>query len=260
MTILNKIVEYKLTEIKENKHKVGIPELEKSEFYKKMPYSLVKNLKIKKPGIIAEFKRKSPSKGIINDKVKVEEVTQKYVKAGVAGLSVLTDTNFFGGTNEDLIKARKVNQIPILRKDFIIDEYQITEAKAIGADVILLIASILPKERIEDLAKFAKSLGLEVLFEIHNKEELDKLNNYIDIVGVNNRNLNTFEVDIQTSINLFEAIPGDFLKISESGISNIENIRTLKLRGFHGFLIGENFMKTDNPGKACMDFIKELKA
>ncbi len=259
MTILDKIVEHKKTEIKINKAKVKLQELENSEFYKRIPYSLKGNLKIKSPGIIAEFKRKSPSKGVINDKVKVEEVTSAYVRAGAAGLSVLTDNHFFGGKNEDLTVARRINQIPILRKDFIIDEYQIAEAKAIGADVILLIAAILSKKKTEELAEFAKSLGLEILFEIHSKDEIEKINSYIDIVGVNNRNLNTFEVDINTSIDLSDIIPGEFVKISESGISEIENIKILKNKGFQGFLIGENFMKTYNPGEACKEFIKELK-
>ncbi|MBN2520378.1 MAG: indole-3-glycerol phosphate synthase TrpC [Bacteroidales bacterium] len=258
MAILNKIVEYKKNEVNDRKSKISISQLENYEFYKRIPYSLKENIIVKKPGIIAEFKRKSPSKGIINDKVKVEEVTSEYVAAGVAGISVLTDSEFFGGKNEDLILARKTNQIPILRKDFIIDEYQIIEAKAIGADVILLIASILEKKRIEELAFFAKNLGLEVLFEIHSKKEIEKINKYVDIVGVNNRNLDTFEVNVNTSIELFDVIPNKFVKISESGISNIQNIKLLMDRGFQGFLIGENFMKTINPGKACEEYIKKI--
>ena len=203
-------------------------------------------------GIIAEFKQKSPSKGEINFAVKVEEVTRGYADAGAAGLSVLTDHDYFGGSIINLVKAREVNpETPILRKDFMIDSYQITEAKAYGADVILLIAACLTKDEIHQLAQYAKELQLEVLLEIHNETELEKISHLVDMVGVNNRNLKTFEVNIETSVKLATLIPDEFVKISESGISSVETIKILKNAGYKGFLMGENFMKTDNPAQTC---------
>jgi indole-3-glycerol phosphate synthase len=191
--------------------------------------------------------------------VTVEEVTTGYAKAGASALSVLTDHDFFMGHEDDLIAARKINEIPILRKDFMVDEYQIIEAKAIGADIVLLIAACLTQEEILNFAKLAKSLGLSTLLEVHNREELDKsLNAYIDVVGVNNRNLKDFTVSIETSLALSEVIPSEFLKVSESAISNPETIKILKKAGFNGFLIGENFMRTANPGLAMAEFVKQI--
>jgi indole-3-glycerol phosphate synthase len=196
---------------------------------------------------------------VINDKVTVEEVTTGYAQAGASALSVLTDHDFFMGHEDDLIAARKVNEIPILRKDFMVDEYQIIEAKAIGADIVLLIAACLTPDELLNFAKLAKSLGLSTLLEVHNREELDKsLNAYIDVVGVNNRNLKDFTVSIETSLALSEVIPSEFLKISESAISNPETIKILKKAGFNGFLIGENFMRTANPGLAMAEFVKQI--
>lgn len=259
MTVLDEIVAQKLIEVKTDKAKCSLAQLEQSELFGRTPYSLSEFLlNPQKSGIICEFKRQSPSKGLINGTAKPEEVTLAYNKAGASAISVLTDQKFFGGKNEDLIAARKVNDIPILRKDFIIDEYQIVEAKSIGADVILLIAAILDYQRCEQLAKTAKQLGLSVLMEVHTEKELELCNPYLDVVGVNNRNLKTFEVDVNYSIHLFDKIPHVFVKISESGISNTSTIKQLKKIGFQGFLIGENFMKTDDPGKACMEFIDEL--
>jgi indole-3-glycerol phosphate synthase len=211
-------------------------------------------------GIIAEFKQKSPSKGEINISAKVEEVTKAYVEVGVSGLSVLTEPKFFGGSQANLVKARETNpKIPILRKDFMIDPYQLIEAKAYGADVILLIAACLEKAKAELLAKKAKELGMEVLMEIHNAEELEKVNDFVDIVGVNNRDLKTFTMDIETSVRLSKLIPDKFVKISESGLDNAKTIHYLRENGFKGFLIGETFMKTENPGAACRKLIEELK-
>ena len=218
-----------------------------------------KDFLLSRSGVIAEFKRKSPSKGIINATADAAETTLAYNNAGASALSVLTDEQFFGGSNENLLKARRVNEIPVLRKDFIIDEFQIVEAKSIGADIILLIASNLEIKQCLTLAKFAKNLGLNVLLEVHNKEELKFINEFVDAVGVNNRNLNTFTVDVNTSLNLVKDIPNDFLKISESGIYKPETIKMLKSAGFQGFLIGENFMREANPGEACKKFIEELK-
>ncbi len=259
MDILEKIVRHKFQEVEKNKANFPMSILEKSQFFERTPLSFRDFLlHPEKRGIIAEFKRKSPSKGVINDQVLPEKVATDYEKAGVSAISVLTDTPFFAGENRDVIAARNFVQVPILRKDFIVDEYQILEAKSIGADVILLIASCLEKSRLTQLAKFAKTLGLSILTEIHAAEELEKIAPETDAVGVNNRNLKTFEVNVQTSVDLFDQIPSDFVKISESGISHIDTIKMLKMVGFQGFLIGENFMKTSNPGQACQDFIAQM--
>ena len=207
-----------------------------------------------------EHKRKSPSKSVINNGIKLEEVILGYDTANVSGISVLTNKKYFGGNTNDLLKARELTKIPIIRKEFIIDEFQILEAKACGADVILLIAACLDEKQIKNLSEFAKSLNLEVLIEIHNNQELEKcLLNSIDIIGVNNRNLKTFEVDIENSINLSEIIPENFVKISESGISSAKEISILRKHGFKGFLIGETFMKEKDPGKEVLKMINEIK-
>ncbi|WP_442794318.1 indole-3-glycerol phosphate synthase TrpC [Pelobium manganitolerans] len=260
MNILDKIVARKKEEVAIAKAKTSLKDLENLPVFKRDTYSLRKFLTDPaKTGIIAEFKRKSPSKGVINDKVSVEEVTTAYANAGASALSVLTDHDFFMGHEEDLIAARKVNQIPILRKDFMVDEYQIIEAKAIGADIVLLIAACLTRQEVSNFAKLAKSLGLSTLLEVHSAEELEgNLDPNIDVVGVNNRNLKDFSVSIDTSLQLAEIIPSDFLKISESAISNPETIKLLKKAGFNGFLIGENFMRTANPGLAMANFVKEI--
>lgn len=210
-------------------------------------------------GIIAEFKRRSPSKGVINANASLEETTQGYVQAGASALSVLTDSEFFGGSNEDLSAARSVNACPILRKDFTIGEYQITEAKSIGADAILLIAAVLDPTTSKRLAAFAHSLGLEVLLEVHNESELlASLECGADLVGVNNRDLKTFQVSTEVSKKLAPLIPDDVVKVSESGISNPETIRDLSTYGYRGFLIGENFMKTPSPQMAAAEFIRRI--
>jgi indole-3-glycerol phosphate synthase len=264
MTILDKITAHKAIEVAAAKAKVSIQDLEKSDFFSRKTNSLVANLLSENSsGIIAEHKRKSPSKGIINSQLSVEEITQGYTKAGAACLSVLTDYAFFGGTKEDLLKARAANPTtPILRKDFMIDEYQIYEAKAWGADVILLIAACLSPTQIKDFSKKAHDLGLEVLLEIHDEEELDRspLEN-IDVIGVNNRNLKNFaENNVNASLALAEKIPANLVKISESCISKPETIKQLQAVGYKGFLIGETFMKTDNPGGALQHFINCLMA
>jgi len=258
--ILDKIVIKKREEIAIAKLKTSISELEQGLFFSRPCFSLRDSiLNPSLTGIIAEFKRQSPSKGIINDRLSVEEVTQSYAAAGASALSVLTDEQFFGGHNRDLIAARNANEIPILRKDFMLDEYQILEAKSLGADIILLIASILSPEEVKTLASLAKSLGMSVLLEVHNLDELNRsLCDHLDAVGVNNRNLGTFTVSIQHSYDLVEHIPSNFLKISESGISDPKKIADLKRVGFNGFLIGENFMKELNPGKAMQDFVSQI--
>jgi indole-3-glycerol phosphate synthase len=260
MTILDTIVAAKKGYVEECKKSHSIHKLEGSVLFQRQPVSLKERLiQPGSSGIIAEFKRKSPSKGVINDKFSPEEVTFAYQNAGVAAVSILTDHDFFGGKASDLVNARKVLDIPILRKDFIIDEYQIIEAKSMGADLILLIASILDKQQIKAFASLARSLGLEILFEVHDREELNKVCDDVTLVGVNNRNLKTFLVDIRQSVELREHIPDNILKISESGIDSIDSIQMLKQVGYNGFLIGENFMKTSNPGDACKDFIAHLK-
>ena len=248
MTILEKIIKHKRTEVADRKSLYPTKLLEKSIYFNTPAVSLKKYLlRPDKSGVIAEFKRHSPSKGDINPYAKVEEVSIGYMQAGASALSVLTDEKFFKGKNADLTEARKFNFCPILRKDFVVEEYQIIEAKSIGADAILLIAECLEKEEIARFAKLAKSLGLEVLMEIHSKDQLSKISPDLDLIGVNNRNLKTFEVSTQTSVDLFDHIPSDFVRISESGISEPKTIAELKAVGFQGFLIGERFMATANP-------------
>lgn len=261
MNVLDKIIAYKKQEVAQLKREVLIEKLVKSPGFKRTPLSLKESLIANgSTGIIAEFKRQSPSKGIINDKVSVVDVTQGYLEANVAAQSILTDTHFFGGTILDLMQARSVNEItPILRKDFIVDGFQIVEAKAIGADVILLIAACLTKEELKNYGKLAEDLGLEVLYEVHNQEDLDKIELNNKIIGINNRNLKTFEVDLEHSIKLASQIPNSCIKVSESGISDPRIVTGLKEYGFQGFLIGENFMKTEDPGFACQEFISQIR-
>lgn len=260
MTILDKIVANKKREVAAAKARISYTRLEESEHFHREVYSFKDFLLADdRTGIIAEFKRKSPSKGIINDKVTVKEVTTAYAGAGASALSVLTDRNFFMGQKSDVLRARKFNNIPILRKDFMIDEYQVIEAKALGADIILLIAAILTPQEINKLASLAKSLELNVLLEVHNLEELERsIDPNLDAIGVNNRNLADFTVSVETSFQLAKHIPDEFLKISESAISNTDVIKELKQAGFKGFLIGENFMRQENPGEAMREFVKGL--
>jgi indole-3-glycerol phosphate synthase len=259
MNILDKIIAHKKIEVAAAKALVSLQELQQAPNFSRPVFSMKQFLLDEaKTGIIAEFKRKSPSKGIINDKATVEEVTAAYTLHGASALSVLTDEDFFGGSKEDLIKAR-VNNIPILRKDFIIDVYQIAEAKAMGADVILLIAACLTPLQVKELATYANSLQLEVLLELHTEEELGHICDETVIVGINNRDLKTFTVDINRSIALSKKLPSGKIKIAESGINNIETIRTFKNEGYHGFLIGENFMKEPDPTIAFAHFVHQLK-
>lgn len=259
-TILDKIVAKKRLEIDADKRAVSAIKLEESDDFHRECYSMRDFiLNPARSGIIAEYKRKSPSKGVINDRVTVADVTRGYVQAGASALSVLTDHSFFGGKKKDVVEARAINQIPVLRKEFMLDEYQVIEAKALGADIILLIAAILSPAEIKSLAGLSKSLGLNVLLEVHNLEELERsLCPELDAVGVNNRNLGDFSVSVQHSYNLVEHIPNEFLKISESGISDPAIIGDLKRAGFNGFLIGENFMKEENPGKAMASFVQAI--
>ncbi len=260
MTILETITAYKKKEVESCKSLVPLQNLQKSEYFERNTYNLKEHLlDRRKTGIIAEFKRKSPSKGIINDTAEVTDVTTGYAQAGASALSVLTDFKFFGGSNDDLVKTRKANKIPLLRKEFIIDEYQVYEAKGIGADAILLIAAILSKKQAKMLAKLAHDLNLQVVMEFHHEKELGLLNEYIDIAGVNNRNLDTFEVSLQVSAGMATKIPPGIPKISESGISSSDDILFLRKHGFDAFLIGENFMKAKDPVHAFCSFTGTLR-
>ncbi len=259
MTILDKIIADKYKEVESQKSLVTTRSLEKRVGFEKKVISMQQSLAAPgSSGIIAEFKRRSPSKGTFNNNLRVEDVTSGYTLAGAAGLSVLTDRPYFGGSAVDLIAAREINNIPILRKEFIIDEYQIIESKAMGADVILLIAAVLELTQIKKLTECAKSLGLEILFEVHTRDDLKKLNIKMDMVGVNNRDLKDFKVDTSISTELSKHIPENFIKISESGLDNHETIKLLKNFGYKGFLIGTSFMKHEDPGLACKEFIEKL--
>ncbi|MBK9465846.1 MAG: indole-3-glycerol phosphate synthase TrpC [Chitinophagaceae bacterium] len=261
MDILETIVAAKRKEVEKFKPMSSIERFERDGFFWQISNrSLVQSLLLPgSTGIIAEFKRKSPSKGWFKSKeLEVEPVVSAYNKSA-AGISVLTDDEFFGGDLDDLIQTKVITDIPVLRKDFIIDKWQIAEAKAFGADVILLIAACLSPTEVKELATYTKSIGLESILEIHNEEELDHICDEVDMVGVNNRNLKTFEVNINTSLQLVGKIPAGKPAIAESGISSIDAIVTLRNAGFKGFLIGENFMKEEHPGKAFENFITELK-
>ncbi len=259
MNILDKIVAHKIAEVKQALKSVSVEQLMEQPLFNDAVPSLKNSISSpEKTGVITEFKRQSPSKGIINSTAQVEEVAQGYEKGGSSALSILTDSQFFGGCNEDLTKARTVTTIPILRKDFIIDAYQVYEAKAIGASAILLIAAILDENQAKELGALANYLGMEVLMELHAPEEATKLNPFVDVVGINNRNLKTFEVNLQQSIQLANQLPQDKLKISESGIHSPEDVFYLRKNGFDGFLIGENFMKTNNPAQAFAEFTKAI--
>jgi indole-3-glycerol phosphate synthase len=261
MNILDQIIEYKRKEVSERKELYPVKFLEQSIYFESQPVSLKKYIKREdKSGIIAEIKRKSPSKGVINPHVSVERTSIGYMQAGASALSVLTDKNFFGGSNDDLTIARKYNFCPILRKDFIIDEYQIVEAKSIGADAILLIAAVLDSERLKSLASLAHSFGLEVLLEVHNEEELQaSLDAGADLIGVNNRDLKTFQLSIEVSKRLADGIPSSVVKVSESGIESVQAILELRKYGYEGFLMGQNFMQHSRPEAACKEFIDDLK-
>ncbi|MFL5808836.1 MAG: indole-3-glycerol phosphate synthase TrpC [Flavisolibacter sp.] len=260
MNILDKIVEQKQDEVAYRKMHTDARSLELLPYFKRKTLSLKQFiLDESRTGIIAEYKRRSPSRGVINEKVNVKELAAAYASHGASGISVLTDGPNFGGTLDDLVNARE-NKVPLLRKDFMIDEYQIIESKAYGADVILLIAACLEVSQVKTLARVAKDLGLEVLLEIHNENELEHICDDVDLVGVNNRNLKTFDVDIQRSLDLINKIPSTKPAIAESGISDVQTIVSLKQAGFKGFLIGENFMKHADPAIAFAEFVKQLKA
>ena len=259
MNILEKITERKKYEVSKLKKKNSYSFLEKSSYFNIPSKNLAKRILDNKISIIAEHKRKSPSKSEINFFSKTEDVASGYEKNGAVGISVLTDEYFFGGSNNDLKIVKEICNIPVLRKDFIVDEYQIVESKSIGADTILLIAAILSDKQILKFSKLAKRLGLGVLTEIHSLDDLHKCDlTYIDIIGVNNRNLKTFKVDLKYSIEVYNKIPSEVVKISESGIEDVNDVKLLIDIGYDGFLIGERFMKSKNPGLSFKNFINEL--
>ena len=258
MNILDKIIARKKQEIEDSKSKISVKQLKNSKFFGRKTFSLKETLE-SKSGIIAEFKRQSPSKGIINNQISPLEVASAYQKFGASGISILTDKDFFGGSFDDILSVRNHIQIPILRKDFMVDDYQFYEAKSIGADVILLIAACLSPNQVSEFTELAHDLDLEVLLEIHTEEELQHINKNIDFVGINNRNLKDFKVDLQHSVNLKNQLPENILSVAESGIYNEDDFKYLKEKGFNGFLMGEYFMKNENPGNKFSEFVSNVK-
>ncbi|BAO54295.1 indole-3-glycerol phosphate synthase TrpC [Nonlabens marinus] len=264
--ILKKITNQTAADLKERRAKTTLASLKEMPHYARMPLSLHEALK-NGSGIIAEHKRQSPSKGSFECPASLEDVVKGYEKAGASAISCLTDEPFFGGTLQDLVDTREFVNIPILRKDFIIDLYQIHEAKAHGADAILLIAACLDDEQLNTLSLEALNIGLEILFEVHDGTDLDRvkkstvqLNPTKYIIGVNNRDLKRFKTDVKISEDLIPAFPEGVLAISESGISDPEVVKNLQIVGYQGFLIGENFMKTTDPGSSCAEFIKAIQS
>src|SRR5690554_3651703 len=261
MNILDKIVARKREEVAAAQAQTPLKLLQYYRHYdQKVPSFKAALLAQGATGIIAEFKRRSPSKGAIHAGAQVADIVPAYQKAGASALSILTDRDFFGGSDEDLAQGRDLSQLPIIRKEFIIDSYQIYEAKAMGASAILLIGAILTKAETLSFAKLANELGMEVLFEIHAEQEMEQLNDYIQLVGINNRNLKTFEVDLEQSMRLAAQLPSSIVPIAESGISSPNDYLTLKAAGFKGFLMGEYFMKNENPGTACIEFVKTIRS
>lgn len=260
MDKLDQILEVKRAEVAGSKRLLSVFELEKSPHFSRPVHSLSDALKPGSPSIIAEMKRRSPSKGDINKEADVTKVVPGYAAAGAAAVSVLTDRDFFGGGAHDLLQARSLVEIPLLRKEFIIDQYQIIEARALGADAILLIAAALNPTVVKSFIGFAHSLGLEVLLEVHDMDELrESLDSGADAIGVNNRNLKTFKVDLDTSRRLIDFIPETIPAVAESGIEDPEVVRELAALGYSGFLIGQRFMQTSDPGKACADFVAQVR-
>lgn len=257
--ILSEIIAYKRLEVTAQKNEVSYPELEKQATNCRLPiYSLKNALLQSDTGIIAEFKRRSPSKGWINQHADAESVTKSYESGGAAALSVLTDKKYFGGTLADLQIAANNVKIPVMRKEFIVDEYQILQARLSGASAILLIAAALTVEESHRFTRFAKQLNLDVLLELHDEKEIEYVSPENNIIGINNRNLGTFVTDLQKSYKMIELLPKNAVLVSESGISNPLTVKELRKAGYKGFLIGENFMKTDNPGESLREFIKEI--
>ncbi len=259
MNILEKIAAVKREEVKSRKITAPVSILEKSAFFNKKVPSFYEALSKPVPSVIGEFKRKSPSRGDINPVASIPDVALGYQDAGIAAMSVLTDEDFFGGRNSDLQEVAGLVKIPVLRKDFIVDEYQVVEAKSIGAGAILLIASILTKKEVDTLSGLALILGLDILFEIHDLSDIDKMSQNIKIIGVNNRNLKTFDISMDNSVELYQHLPKECLKVAESGFQTAEDVIRLFKKGYDAFLIGERFMRSGDPGKSASIFINNLK-
>ena len=257
--ILSEIIANKRFEVDLQKQAISIEQLQEGISESPTPRSMKQALASSASGIIAEFKRRSPSKGWIKEEVCPEEIVPSYAAAGASALSILTDEKFFGGSLKDIRTARPLVEIPILRKDFIIDAYQLYQARIVGADAIHLIAAALEQDKSNELTEKAHTLGLEVLLEIHNTEELSYINKEIDMIGVNNRNLGTFFTDVENSFRLAEQLPQDSVLVSESGISNPEIVKRLRTAGFRGFLIGETLMKTEHPGETLQNFLQAMQ-
>jgi len=259
MNILETIIAHKRQEVAERQSLYPAALLERSIYFSAPTVSLRSYLlRPDKSGVIAEFKRASPSKGDINRFANARDVSIGYMQAGASALSVLTDSKFFKGSSDDLTTVRRFNYCPVLRKDFVVDPYQLIEARSIGADAVLLIAEVLTQAEVKDLSERAHDLGLEVLLEVHSAEQLDKVGDAVDCVGVNNRNLETFQVSLQTSVELANQIPGDKVRISESGIQSAEDAAMLRRHGYQGFLIGEMFMRTADPAQTAAKFMRDL--
>ncbi len=260
MHILDRIVSHKHQEVADRKQKVAVNELERSPYFERMTNSYVAAIESSEvSGVIAEFKRKSPSKSAINLEADLSQVVSGYIDGHASAISILTDAHFFGGDDDYLSRMRKVHRhTPLLRKEFIIDEYQVIETKALGADLILLISEILSKSEVQRLASLARSFGMEVLLEMHSADQLEKVCEHISMIGVNNRDLTTFEVDYERSKNLYDLLPPEMPKVAESGLSETDTCAMLYAYGFRGFLIGEQFMKQDNPGESCAAFIADF--
>jgi len=261
--ILQEIIENKRIEVENQKLQVPLKMLEEQlqQAMGRPVHSMRSALEASATGIIAEFKRRSPSKGWIFPDAEVDEVLPAYASAGASACSILTDSMFFGGTLDDLRKARNLVDLPLLRKEFIIDPYQIAEARVAGADAVLLIAAVLTPETCFSLARVARELNLEVLLEIHSDSELEFLNPYIDMLGINNRHLGTFETSLDHSFNMAERLSkldSKVLLVSESGISQPYTVTELRAHGFRGFLIGETFMRGGTPGKTLTEFINGI--
>ena len=262
--ILEEIVAHKRVEVERSKRlrPMSVISKEAEQFIAEGRHeviSLSRRLSTSPSGIIAEFKRRSPSKGWIKESGKAEEIPLSYSLHGASGISILTDEHYFGGCQQFLETARRlVADTPILRKDFIIDEYQLFETRLMGADAVLLIASDLKQEECRRFAHLAHELGLETLLEIHSESELDYVGENIDMLGVNTRLLGTFHTDVATSFRLASMLPKDYVLVSESGISLPQTVRELREGGFRGFLIGETFMRCDNPGEALGKFIEKV--
>lgn len=258
--ILHDIIKDKRKEVESLKSVIPYKVLEqKLSQYKSSAKPLSDALIESKTGIIAEFKRRSPSKGWMNKDAEAKNVVGLYQQGGAAAISVLTDEKYFGGVMRDLEVTTSMVQIPVLRKDFIVDEYQIIEAKLSGASAILLIAASLTQEEVVRFTRFATDLGLDTLLELHDEREIEYIRPENKIIGVNNRNLGTFETSIERSFKMAEMLPKDAILVAESGISSPSTVSELKGVGYKGFLIGETFMKEDNPGEALLNFISNIK-